>query len=52
MRSREKVGLHIPRNIVDIPVNKNFQILLTPGLHRLADDPNENHNYPTCLFIL
>ena len=25
--------------------NKNFQILLTSGLHQLADDANESHDY-------
>ena len=32
--------------------NKNFQILLTPDLHRLANDANENHNHIACLFTL
>ena len=32
--------------------NKNFQILLTSDLHRLADDANENHDYIAYVFIL
>ena len=32
--------------------NKNFQIITTSDLHRLADDVNDNHNYIACLFIL
>ena len=53
MRSREEVGLLIPRHVVDIPaVMKTFKIFLTCEFHQLADDANENHNYIEYLFIL
>ena len=45
MRSREDVGLVIPRHIVDIPaVIKTFKFSLTSDLDHLADDTNEDHN--------
>ena len=53
MKSREEVGLVIPRHIVDIPVViKTLKFSLTSDLHQLADDANENHNYIACVFIL
>ena len=52
MRSREEVGLLIPRHVVDIlAVMKTFKIFLTCDFHKLADDANENHNYIEYLFI-
>ena len=45
MRSREKVGLVIPRHIVDIPVViKTFKFSLKSDLDQPADDANEDHH--------
>ena len=45
MRSREEVGLVIPRHIVDIPVViKTLKFSLTSDLDQLDDDGNEDHN--------
>ena len=53
MRSREEVGLLIPRHIVDIPVMiKTFKFSITSNFYWLADDANKHHNYIQYLFIL
>ena len=53
MRSREEVGLVIPRHVMNIPVViKTFKFSLTSDFYRLGDNANEYHNYIEYLFIL